>query len=64
MNPTTGLKWSAVFFTVFWTAGMLLWDGSFHPANILFTALGGLIAGYLWYRIMCRVVVGRRRLPR
>jgi hypothetical protein len=43
---------------------MLLWNGTFHPANILFTALGGLIAGYLWYRIMCRVVVGRRRLPR
>jgi UDP-N-acetylmuramyl pentapeptide phosphotransferase/UDP-N-acetylglucosamine-1-phosphate transferase len=64
MNPTTGLKWSAVFFTVFWTAGMLLWNGSYHPANILFTALAGLIAGYLWYRIMCWIIIGRKRFPR
>jgi hypothetical protein len=64
MNPTTGLKWSAVFFTVFWTAGMLLWNGNYHPANVLFTALGGLTAGYLWYRFMCWFVVGRKRFPR
>jgi hypothetical protein len=61
MNPRVGLKWSAAFFTVFWTASMLLW---FHPAHVMMTALGGLTAGYIWYRIMCWIVVGRERLPR
>ena len=60
MNATTGLKWSAAFFAVFWTAGMLLWSGVFHPANIAITAIGGAIAGTLWYFIMRRVMIGRR----
>jgi fructose-specific phosphotransferase system IIC component len=64
MNPTTGLKWSAAFFTVFWTAGMLLWSGAFNPANVVITIIGGIIAGYLWYRMMRWVVIGRELSPR
>jgi hypothetical protein len=60
MNPTIGLKWSAAFFTVFWTAGMLLWSGAFHPVNVALTAIGGIIAGYLWYLAMHWFVVGRQ----
>ena len=60
MNATTGLKWSAAFFAVFWTAGMLLWSGVFHPANIAITTIGGGIAGTLWYFVMRRVMIGRR----
>lgn len=60
MKPTTGLKWSAAFFTVFWTVGMLLWSGAFNLANIVIMTIGGMIAGYLWYRIMRRFVIGRK----
>jgi hypothetical protein len=63
MNATTGLKWSAAFFAVFWTAGMLLWSGVFNPANIAITAISGIIAGTLWYFIMRRVMIGRARQP-
>ena len=52
MNPTTGLRLSAIFFTVFWTAGMLWWSGTPQPASAVITVIGGCIAGYLWYRLM------------
>ena len=58
MNPTSGLRWSAIFFTVFWTAGMLLWSATSSPANIVLTTTAGSIAGYLWYRMMRWVVIG------
>ena len=57
MNPTSGLRWSAIFFTVFWTAGMLWWNGSFETSNLIITTVIGVAVGYFWYRIM------RRRLP-
>jgi len=60
MTATTGLKWSATFFAVFWTAGMLLWSGVFNTANIAITAVSGIIAGALWYWIMRRFMIGRR----
>ena len=60
MNPKIGLKWSAAFFTVFWTAGMLLWSGAVDPANIALTAIAGSIAGYLWYLMMRWLVVGNQ----
>ena len=60
MNPAIGLKWSAAFFALFWSAGMLLWSGVFSVANVVITTICGAIAGYLWYRIMCRVVIGPR----
>jgi Flp pilus assembly protein TadB len=59
MTATTGLKWSAAFFTVFWTAGMLLWSGVFDSANITITAVCGVIAGVLWYFIMRRITIRR-----
>jgi hypothetical protein len=52
MNPTTGLKLSATFFAVFWTAGMVWWSGIFELANVVITVICGGIAGYLWYRVM------------
>jgi Flp pilus assembly protein TadB len=64
MNPTTGLKWSAAFFTVFWIAGMLLWSGVFDLPNIAITTISGIIAGYFWYLLMRRFVIGRRRRAR
>jgi len=63
MNATTGLKWSAAFFAVFWTAGMLLWSGVFDTANIAITAISGAIAGTLWYFVMRRIMIGRARRP-
>jgi hypothetical protein len=59
-NATIGLKWSAAFFAVFWTAGMLLWSGVFNPANIVITAISSAIAGILWYFVMRRIMIGRR----
>jgi hypothetical protein len=62
MNPTSGLRWSAIFFTVFWTAGMLWWNGTLQPASVVLTVIGGCVAGYLWYRLMrWRLVV--RQVP-
>ena len=58
MNPRIGLKWSAAFFTMFWTVGMLLWSGASNPANIALTTIAGSIAGYLWYRMMRWLVIG------
>jgi hypothetical protein len=63
MTATIGLKWSAAFFAVFWTAGMLLWSGMFNPANIAMTTIGGAIAGALWYFIMRRITIGHARQP-
>lgn len=61
MTATIGLKWSAAFFAVFWTAGMLLWSGVFDPANIAITTISGIIAGTLWYFVMRRIMIGRAR---
>ena len=52
MNPATRLKLSSVFFTVFWTGGMLWWRGAFEPANIVILSACGALAGYFWYRAM------------
>jgi hypothetical protein len=52
MNPTAGLKWSAAFFGVFWTVGMVWLRGAYDPGYIIVTAIGGSIAGYLWYLAM------------
>ena len=62
MNPSTQLKRSAVFFAVFWSAGMLWWDGSFSRANIVITAICGAMVGYAWYRAM-RWQVARGKVP-
>ena len=59
MTATTGLKWSATFFAVFWTAGMLLWSGVIDSADIAITAVCGVIAGVLWYFIMRRIMIRR-----
>jgi hypothetical protein len=62
MNPTSGLRWSAIFFTVFWTAGMLWWNGTLQPASVVLTVIGGCVAGYICYRLMrWRLVV--RQVP-
>jgi hypothetical protein len=61
MNSTSGLKLSAIFFTVFWTAGMLWWRGTLQPASVVLTVIGGCVAGYLWYLLMRRWVV--RQVP-
>jgi hypothetical protein len=60
MNPTAGLKLSAIFFTVFWTAGMVWWSGTLEPASVILTVIGGCVAGYLWYRVMRWFLVVRQ----
>ena len=66
MNSTSGLsglRLSAIFFTVFWTAGMLWWRGTLQPASVVLTVIGGCVAGYICYRLMrWRLVV--RQTPR
>ena len=52
MNATTRLKLGSVFFTVFWTAGMLWWSEAFAPAHIIILSICGALAGYFWYRAM------------
>jgi hypothetical protein len=32
----------------------------FSLANVVITTIGGAVAGYLWYRIMRRVFIGRQ----
>jgi hypothetical protein len=49
MDQAKRLKLGAVFFTVFWSGGMLWWSGEYHPAHIIVLAACGTIAGYLWY---------------
>ncbi len=60
MNPTPGLKWSAAFFGVFWTVGMVWLRGAYDPGYILVTAIGGSVAGYLWYLVMRRIFLLRQ----
>ena len=31
---------------------MLWWSGTLQPASVIFTVIGGCVAGYLWYRLM------------
>ena len=52
MDPTTRLKLSGAAFTILWTGWMLWWSGSFDLANIIITAICGVVAGYAWYRVM------------
>ena len=52
MNPILRLKLAAIAFTVFWTGGMLWWDGSFDRVHVGIFAIGGCLAGYGWYRAM------------
>ena len=59
MSPVTRLKAGALVFTVLWTGWMLWWSGSFDAANIVMLAIGGTLAGYLWYRFMRYWLVDR-----
>ena len=61
MDQAKRLKLAAVFFTIFWIAGMLWWSGEYHPAYIILLAVCGSIGGYLWYLAM-RWVFQRMRL--
>jgi len=58
MYPTARLKLSAVVFTVLWVVWMVWWSGSFDRVNVIMLAISGVVAGYVWYRVM------RWRLPR
>ena len=52
MDQEKRLKLGAVFFTVFWIAGMLWWSGEHHPAYVALLSICGTIGGYLWYLAM------------
>jgi len=58
MYPTARLKLGAVVFTVLWVVWMVWWSGSFDRVNVIMLAISGVVAGYVWYRVM------RWRLPR
>ena len=53
-NTVASLKWGSIAFTVLWTGWMIWWSGDFHAANVIILAICGSVAGYLWYRLMCR----------
>jgi len=57
MTPLVRLRLGAVLFSVCWIVGMLWWNGSFEPSNLIVTTVIGVAVGYFWYRFM------RRRLP-
>ena len=59
MNPTAGLKWSAAFFGVFWTVGMIWLRGAVDPGYIVITAISGSVAGWLWY-LALSMLINRR----
>jgi Flp pilus assembly protein TadB len=63
MMPSVRLKLGAAFFAVFWTVGMICWGGSCSPASIVITTIAGVLAAYLWYRLM-RWQMPRGRVPR
>jgi hypothetical protein len=46
------LLFSAMFFAVFWTAGMYLWERPEAPAGVIILMMAGLLAGLLWYVAM------------
>lgn len=52
MDQAKRLKLGAIFFTIFWIAGMLWWSGEYHPAYVIILAVCGTIGGYLWYIAM------------
>ena len=52
MDQEKRLKLGAVFFTIFWIAGMLRWSGEHHPAYITLLAVCGSLGGYLWFLAM------------
>jgi hypothetical protein len=56
MNPAAGLRWSAAFFGVFWTVGMIWLRGAVDPGYIVVTAIGGSVAGYIWYLILSSLI--------
>jgi uncharacterized membrane protein YfcA len=64
MSPATSLKFSAVLFTVLWIGWMLWWSGSFDWANVIILTVSGIVAGYLWYRVMRWYFQRRGLLPR
>ena len=51
MNPQTRLILASVFFAVFWTLGMIWWTGN-DIASIIVHAIGGAVAGVIWYFAM------------
>jgi hypothetical protein len=61
-NPSTRLKLGALFFSIFWTIGMVVWGGSFDRAHLAITAISGALLGYAWYRFM-RWWLSRSRIP-
>lgn len=52
MNQTTRLKYSAVFYGVFWTVFMAWWSDSYHPAHLAMLTVAGVLNALLWYWLM------------
>jgi hypothetical protein len=52
MDQAKRLKLGSVVFAVFWTAGMVVWNGEYHPASIVILSVCGAAGGYFWYRAM------------
>lgn len=51
-NPVNALKWGSIAFAVLWSGWMIWWSGEFDAANIIILTICGVLAGYLWYRLM------------
>jgi len=49
MPLSNRLKTGSVVFALIWTVGMIVWSGSFEPANIVILIVCGCLGGTLWY---------------
>jgi hypothetical protein len=63
MDQAKRLKLGAIFFSIFWIAGMLWWSGELHPANIVILTICGSVGGYLWYLAMTWMFQAMRLHP-
>ena len=61
MKPTLPLKLGAIAFAVLWSGWVIFLSGEFNTLAI--TAICGLVAGYVWYRVMCWCFRLMRLLP-
>ena len=52
MDQNRRLKLSAIFFGVFWTAGMVWWTAAYDPAHVVILAVAGALAAWLWHWMM------------
>jgi hypothetical protein len=51
-HPDTVLKCCAAAFAILWALGMLCWNGSFQPHEVVILTVCAALGGYGWYWVM------------